>query len=406
MKYVYYEVKMDNLIQYMIQNWHIGEKFEITNIIKQELCSKFNLDSKELIRIFKSNKGVFKYKKSYDEKNKGYIHYLMIRNNYSVSGMYTIAHTETFEADEFEIIKYFNIEVIMYTPEKLINATHFCEANGKSFRHWLRNDSAKEDVELISKSINDERKEQGLDSVEIIKKMLNVPNKYKGIYIHIDLSIILAQYISPEYKIQMIKFVKNMHLREHQRKYESIIDEKNESIDKLSKKIDSQSEEIRLLLAQSKQVLEDNKTTHASLNDIKDENKNVKKELIDVKETLNDVREVLEDIKDNTVPTDGFNTFLIYKLPTSFRVVRCKSNTVNKYKNANRNYNLFFEVTLPNSIEFFLTLKDEYGCSLNQNDADAKFRYKNNTIYLKISEAEFRGLLDTHLRRIDEQINL
>jgi alpha-L-fucosidase len=115
-----------------------------------------------------------------------------------------------------------------------------------------------------------------------------------------------------------------------------------------------QSEDIKKLLSNSNELLEQNKTTQDKLDKIND---------------------LLETLKENIVPEDDWSVFLIYKISDSeYYVVRTMTKYLNKRKKELKEYKKLYEFTLPSSIQYFSSFRDEYKNELN---------IKRNTIELK-----------------------
>lgn len=413
---------MNHLISILKNKYKIeyNALFELTADIRSEICAELDIGSRQLCNMLKSDNIYFEYilkqESSGDRKRKYYIKLLC-------EGGASLTRT-TMTTQDFEIINYFDLKLMMFKPDQLINGTQFCDAFKKSFKDWLRSDRAKENIKILTKHVNDERQQQGLSPIEIIRKIENAPNGFRGIYINLDLSIILAQDISVEYKIQMIKFVKDHHLREHRLKYEKIITNKDDVINKLNKNINDikrinqeQSLEIKELLKQSKRVLEDNQETHKKLDDIKQDNTYLVEEVEDLNEQVNIMHDKINDIKDNYVPTDEFTTFCVFKMKTEFYTLRCKTSDVEKNKLPLSDYTLFFSIVTPSSVEFYLTFKEYYGTGLSYYNKQLlnkpsrlqryKIAYKYNKFILckGVSESDLKQLLEYHYDRPNQKIN-
>ena len=134
--------------------------------------------------------------------------------------------------------------------------------------------------------------------------------------------------------------------------------ETNKNLEESNKKLEDitvkQSEDIKKLLSNSNELLEQNKTTQDKLDKIND---------------------LLETLKENIVPEDDWSVFLIYKISDSeYYVVRTMTKYLNKRKKELKEYKKLYEFTLPSSIQYFSSFRDEYKNELN---------IKRNTIELK-----------------------
>ncbi len=100
-----------------------------------------------------------------------------------------------------------NIQIEFREVDNFINATQLCKAGNKKFNNWLKLDSTKELIEDFSK-INNMSKD------DFIKK------EEKNIWIQLDLSIQLAQWISPIFTLKITQWIheqlnKELEIREN-----------------------------------------------------------------------------------------------------------------------------------------------------------------------------------------------
>ena len=78
-----------------------------------------------------------------------------------------------------------------------INATMLCKAGGKEFKHWFENKTTK----LL---INTSESEVGIPTSQLIDIKKGNSSKFEqGSWIHPDLGIHLAQWISPSFALQV-----------------------------------------------------------------------------------------------------------------------------------------------------------------------------------------------------------
>ncbi len=76
--------------------------------------------------------------------------------------------------------------------QKMINATQMAKGFGKRVQHFLNTSQTQEFIEVLSRSRN-----LGFDQLVIIKK----GGKEQGTWMHEDLAIVFAQWLSPEFYI-------------------------------------------------------------------------------------------------------------------------------------------------------------------------------------------------------------
>ncbi len=108
-----------------------------------------------------------------------------------------------------------------------------------------------------------------------------------------------------------------------------------------------QSEDIKKLLSNSNELLEQNKTTQ---------------------DKLDKINELLENI----IPENDWSVFLIYKISDSeYHVIRTMTKYLNRRKNKFKEYKKLYEFTLPSSIQYFSSFRDEY-----KDELDIKYNLK------------------------------
>jgi hypothetical protein len=145
---------------------------------------------------------------------------------------------ETPEANFFKGIWIADITVLVRKDKRSgcfhINASHFCHPNkkAKQFSNWSRNQSTQDMITYMNT----------ISADPSIVTALEVPNEWKGTYIHLDLFPHLASWISPQIAIKVSAIV-NMLYKE---KFSSILEEKNLELEEK----DAVIREIRELLRQ------------------------------------------------------------------------------------------------------------------------------------------------------------
>ena len=107
------------------------------------------------------------------------------------------------EFKEFKLIlsdgKEFSIPV---RKDGYVNATLLCKASGKRIDNWMRLDSTKNLFREFSNSLRSE----GVKSTDCLE------GKYGGTFIHPDLAVQLAQWISPSFSLQVSRWIRELLL--------------------------------------------------------------------------------------------------------------------------------------------------------------------------------------------------
>jgi hypothetical protein len=98
----------------------------------------------------------------------------------------------TINAFEKSTLKLGDITVICRSSDGYINATKLCEAGGKRIGHWLANESSRELINEISSVV-------GIPTTELLKKTQGGIPKEQGTWVHRDLAIHIAMWVSPKF---------------------------------------------------------------------------------------------------------------------------------------------------------------------------------------------------------------
>lgn len=131
--------------------------------------------------------------------------------------------------------------VITARPDDgFINATQLCKAGGKKFNHWSSLESTKKLIEALKQ---DQEHVTGIPATNFMEIIQGGEAKLQGSWIHQDLAIHLAMWISPEFSIQVSKWIREII-------YTGKVDIQNKK---------NESELLKLQNAFSKQLLENKK---------------------------------------------------------------------------------------------------------------------------------------------------
>jgi len=344
--------------------FELNKQYELTEIIKNDICTKFDITQDKLGKYLGNKLHLFEYTKQQKQFNNDRIWIYFIK-------LITIQPVKSIDIkdDNFEIIQnYLGLEFIMLKYNRYVNITKLCASTNKKYNVYTRTSNYKEIYNsLIEEGVSE-------PSIEI----LDISNHLRGTYVHEELAIAVSTWISIKFFRKVTKIISN-HMKD---KYERELKIKEDKIDMLCKNIQDlqvtntkiletnknleesnkkleditvkQSEDIKKLLSNSNELLEQNKTTQDKLDKIND---------------------LLETLKENIIPEDDWSVFLIYKISDSeYYVVRTMTKYLNKRKKELKEYRKLYEFTLPSSIQYFSSFRDEYKNELN---------IKRNTIELK-----------------------
>lgn len=293
-----------------------------------------------------------------------------------------VVKMDNINLQDIKTVKYLDLECLIYTGENFkdyINVSKWVNER-RDFSNWYRLSSTKELIKFFTKKIG---------RSDLILSIMKISNEYRGTYMHIDLAIQFAQWISPEFAYNVSQLVKSHIIA----KYEKQICEKDDTINELKLKMDE-------MLKNSYQILDDNKKTHSEL-------KNVSKDLKQANDNIEELTELVSEIAIDTVPTSGWNKFGLFKVidesGITYRVVRCKKSDYNSRIKRYKDDELIFEIDLPNGIEYFSTFRNEY----SKNKLNNKITIFFNTITLNknTTEDDLMVMLKQHEVRIQKLIS-
>jgi|688.fasta_scaffold316782_1 hypothetical protein len=123
-------------------------------------------------------------------------------------------------------------KLVFRQEDKYVDITNLCKAGKKSFRDWNRLDKTKKFIEILSESVN-------LATNDLIKYQ-NGSNSERRTWAHPRIAINIAQWVSPEFDVQVSEWVYSIVLTgkaylHNQRDLELIADKK--TIEELNKQI-------------------------------------------------------------------------------------------------------------------------------------------------------------------------
>jgi hypothetical protein len=318
--------------------------------------------------------------------------------------------------DKYSKAKYLGLDCIMDMTTGYINATKFCSTiigNDKTLNNYLKLDRFN-NLKLYLEQPG--RYLPGSISV-LIKE--NAYGELRGTYLHPDLLLDVASWISPQAYFIASRIVNNFLIKEKEdeiRKTKILIGEKDCKIDELKIMLEKESIERRESDKQrlesdkiNKQLLLDmklqNDKTHNDLNYLKIDNLKTHTKLDKTKDTLKRVETRIEKIVDEVVPPTKqislHEQFGIMKLNDSdgkrhYKVYCCQTRAVNKAKTSIlKTYPqavLLKEVSPnANAKNFLHQLKEKYGSGKN-----SKIQVSYNFINLKdgITEEDLISMID------------
>ena len=296
--------------------------------------------------------------------------------------------------DRYSKITYLGLECIMDMTTGYINATKFCSSasdESKRFDNYIANTRYKKLFDYMISAPE-------YSGAEIIKKLEGGRPDLRGTYLHPDLLLDLASWISPSAYIKASRIVSNHLIREKEYEIRKLTGDKCE----LVKMLEEEKKERRQADKENKQLLLDmklqNEKTHSKLDKTHtklDKTKDILKRV----ETR--VEKIVEEVVPPTKQVSLHEQFGIMILNDStgdkqYKAYCCQTRAVNKIKNSIiKTYPqavLLREVSpSPNSKNFLHQLKEKYG-----SGKKSKIKVSYNFIYLNdgVSQHELNNMLD------------
>ena len=165
--------------------------------------------------------------------------------------------------DDYGYGKYGGFEVILNKKTGYINATKLCKDGGKELSEWKRFNHSKKFIDYLS-SLGYPK--------ELIVKNMSGDYITRGTYVHPKLIPHIASWVSPEFALKVSDIVEEYIIKEyrdHIRKMELGMKEKDDNITELKKIIERMEQQQQMMREENKRTLreiqEENKQTHNKL---------------------------------------------------------------------------------------------------------------------------------------------
>lgn len=278
------------------------------------------------------------------------------------------------------------------------NVSHLCSDAGKTFKDWsrlVRSQETMDDVRETYRRISPD--------LEIMKVVTTGINEIRGTYVHEDIIIAVAIWISTKYYRQVVNIIKNYHNREMRDDYErrlGIRDTINEDLRNQMNQLRLQNQE---LMERTNNVLGVVTKTRDELQEARVEANEAHAEANEAHEELenqmNRVHDKLDEIAPRIVPDYKANSVkenvVIFRVePNKYKITTCQTKSISGVRSRIRaNFPTAVEIyTLtptPNSKNFWSRLKTTYGRgpgTVNRN-AIIKFSASNFSINPGFNEA-------------------
>ena len=141
---------------------------------------------------------------------------------------------------EFKLTLKNNTELsIPVSKDGYVNVTKLCKAGGKEYKHWKANKESEAVIKAIERSV-------GIPTDLIIRDIRTGKNESRGTFVHRRLALIIAQWISPDFAVQVAAWTEELLL------FGSVILGNEKSSEELDNKFQEQINQ----LTQEKELLE------------------------------------------------------------------------------------------------------------------------------------------------------
>lgn len=277
---------------------------------------------------------------------------------------------------QIQTIEYPGLICLIYTNNDItyVNVSKWAK-NRRDFSNWFRSDNAKNKIEKLKLKLGHD---------QIIVKIANVRNEYKGSYVHVKLAIHIASWIDSDFCEKVYSIFNyafdnaNSEIINHLHQMDQEIAQKDLQIDILTSKYN-----------------------------------NKKKELHDRIENIQMLQDALKQLSANTVPTDAWNKFAVFKIDDNqcsrvyYKAIRCRRDQFEKYCKyiISIDAKEIYGTELPNGIEYFSTFRDEYARNNIQHRNIVNTSYNDISLKVGIDEHAFIEALRKHRSRIDVVVN-
>ena len=106
---------------------------------------------------------------------------------------------------EFKLTLKNNTELsIPVTKDGYVNVTKLCKAGDKEYSHWKENKNSEATIQALERSI-------GIPRDLIIKDIKTGKNESRGTFVHRRLALIIAQWISADFAVQVAAWIENVN---------------------------------------------------------------------------------------------------------------------------------------------------------------------------------------------------
>jgi prophage antirepressor-like protein len=140
---------------------------------------------------------------------------------------------------EFKLTLKNNTELsIQVSKDGYVNVTKLCKAGGKEYKHWKANKESEAVIKAIERSV-------GITTDLIIRDIRTGKNESRGTFVHRRLALIIAQWISPDFAVQVAAWTEELLL------FGSVI----LGNEKSSEELDNKFQERIIELTQEKEIL-------------------------------------------------------------------------------------------------------------------------------------------------------
>ena len=183
-------------------DFKIDNKYELTRDIRTNICNHFKITIDKLGKELNDDK-LFEFTKKYEgsKNNQKWIYYIVLLgiqgrgSDLSADLDYQCNLLDGKNGTSYDIIEYLNLKVIFNKFNSFINVSDLCHQNNVKFSNWYRLDHSQTVIEHFEKKLN----------IKVIER--DETYRYRGTYMHKDLVVHLAIWISVDFAFKVSKIV-------------------------------------------------------------------------------------------------------------------------------------------------------------------------------------------------------
>lgn len=174
--------------------------------------------------------------------------------------------------ENFQCCEYNGIKALIMRKNGYMNATKLCaQVSNRRFRDWLQNLQSQELIKATSRDTK-------IKPSNLTIVIQNGKHIIKGTYVHRLLIPHIASWASPDFGVKVSHIVNEYFIKQEKDKYDALLKEKDDKIDKLHIKMDKLLKGNKHLKLDNKQFKLDNENMRNRLDSIYEQNEHLEEQ--------------------------------------------------------------------------------------------------------------------------------